>query len=139
MATFQERLKQAMGGRGYDNGMRRSVQSAILYEAHRCIEGRLQSLRPFQRKLAFYDQAVALVDAMDILPHQKIEIMWRTGSSKEAMQPDTAWKRMKLIKRAVERIAEKIKPLTQGRSHDDACDMFIQQQYVSFTLDLQDI
>ena len=132
MSTFQERFKQALGERGYESCMRRSVQSIILYEAHRCISHRLPSLRPFQRKLAFWDQAVALVEATELLPHQKEEILWRTGTSKDPLQADNAWKRMKLIEKEMEKIRGKIRDLcATGLSHDEAIDTFIQQQYVS--------
>lgn len=56
MSTWQERLKVAVGPRGYDGSMRRSVQTVLLYEALRCIESTHQKLRPFQRKLAHIDQ-----------------------------------------------------------------------------------
>lgn len=82
MATFQERLKHAIGARGYEHCMRRSVQTVILFEAHRCISDKLPSLRPFQRKLAFFDQAMALLEGTNLLPHQKDEVMWRTGTSR---------------------------------------------------------
>lgn len=132
MATFQERLSAAMGERGYEHSMRRSVQTVILYEAYRCLADRLMSLRPFQRKFAFYDQAMALAEASSLLPHQKEEVMWRTGTSKEPMQPDTAWKRMKLIDKEVRQIIEKIKPLCrEGKSHEETYREFIQIQYVS--------
>ena len=135
MSTFQERFKQALGERGYEAGMRRSVQTVLLYEAHRCIADRLASLRPFQRKLAFMDQATALVDSTELLSHQKEEIMWRTGTSKEPMAPETAWKRMKLIEKELEKVQEKVKTLCEnGLSHDASCDLFIQQQYVSLGL-----
>ena len=92
-------------------------------------------MRPFQRKLAFFDQANALVEATEMLPHQKEEIMWRTGTSKEPMQPDTAWKRMKLIEKEIKALAEKIKPLwVEDKNHEDVCNEFIQQQYVSAIL-----
>jgi hypothetical protein len=132
--SFHHRLKGAMGERGYEHCMRRSVQTVILYEAHRCISDRLPSLRPFQRKLAFFDQAMALVDTASdyLLPHQQEEIMWRTGTSKEPMQPETAWKRMKLIEKEVEKVVEKIRPLCEeGRAHEEVCTDYIQQQYVS--------
>jgi hypothetical protein len=132
MSKFQEKLKQAMGTRGYENCMRRSVQTVILYEANRCIVDKLPSLRPFQRKLAFFDQALALVDEMGLMPHHQAEIMWRTGTSKEPMQPDTAWKRMKLIEKDMEKLAEKMKPLcVEDKEHDDVCKEYIQSQYVS--------
>ncbi len=56
MSTWQERFKIAVGPRGYDGSMRRSLQTVLLYEAKRCIESTQQKLRPFQRKLAHIDQ-----------------------------------------------------------------------------------
>jgi len=40
---------------------------------------------------------VALIKQSDLLPHHREEIMWRTGTSKALMEPETAWKRMKII------------------------------------------
>lgn len=132
MATFQDRFKQTIGERGYETSMRRSIQTVILYEAHRCIANRLPSMRPFQRKLAFFDQVQALVDATGFMPHQRQEIMWRTGTSKEAMNAETAWKRLKLIEKEIEKLQEKIKPLCEdGRGHDEIMNSFVQQQFVS--------
>jgi hypothetical protein len=120
MGTFQERLVQIIGDRGYESCMRRSIQTVILYEAHRCV--------------AFFDQAIALAETTSLLPHQREEIMWRTGTSKEPMQPDTAWKRMKLIEKEVEKLQEKIKPTCgNGKTHDEIVNDHIQQQYVSTT------
>jgi hypothetical protein len=134
MSTFQERLKAVVGPRGYEPSMRRSLQSAILYEAKRCIAPRFQSLRPFQRKVAFMDQANALIDSLDfVLEHQKREILWRTATSKEQLLPDFAWKRLKLIEKECELIAKtKVKPfLARGRTHEESCDLLIQSLYVS--------
>jgi hypothetical protein len=134
MPTFQEKLKEAIGEKGYDNGMRRSVQTVILYEANRMIKDKLNALRPFQRKLAFFDQALALVDELDCLPSpHREEVLWRTASSKEQMEAETAWKRMKMIEKDVEKMAEKIKPLcTSGKGHDEVCSEYVQKLYVSF-------
>jgi hypothetical protein len=87
-------------------------------------------LRPFQRKLAFWDQALAIMEATDIRAHQKEEIMWRTGTSKEAMQPETAWKRMKLIEKEVEKVAAKVLPICgPGKNHEDVVAEYIQEQF----------
>jgi hypothetical protein len=139
MSTFQERLKAVIGPRGYEGVMRRSVQSAILYEAKRCIAPRFASLRPFQRKVAFMDQAHALIESLDFLfDHHKEEILWRTATSKEQLQPDFAWKRMKLIEKEMESIAStKIKPfLGRGRAHEESCDLLVQSLYVSFIVSI---
>jgi hypothetical protein len=48
------------------------------------------------------------------------------------MAPETAWKRMKLIEKDLEKVQVKVKTLCEnGLSHDASCDLFIQQQYVS--------
>jgi len=136
MSTWEERLKAVMGGSGYENSMRRSLQSVILYEAKRCVAPRLSSLRPFQRKLAFIDQAHALVDTLDFLfPHQKQEILWRTATSKEALNADMAWKRERLVERELANLSKEIKPfLGRGRSHQECCDMLVQMLFVSTVL-----
>ena len=134
MSTWEDRLKAVMGGRGYENCMRRSLQSVILYEAKRCVAPRLPSLRPFQRKLAFVDQAHALVESLDFLfPHQKEEILWRTAVSKEVLTAEMAWKREKLIEKELANLSKQIKPfLGRGRSHQESCDMLTQMLFVSF-------
>lgn len=115
--------------------MRRSVQSVILYEARRCISNQLPSLRPFQRRIAFWDQAVALIKQSDLLPHHREEIMWRTGTSKALMEPETAWKRMKIIEKELEKlINEKVKPCyREGMAHDQLCKEFIQRVFENQT------
>lgn len=76
--------------------------------------------------------ANALVDSLTIiLPHHKAEILWRTGTSKEPMNADTAWKRRKLLNKEIDNIKEGVTALVAGRSHDEAVDQFIQQQFVS--------
>lgn len=133
--SFVERLKQALGDRGYESYTRRSIQTAILYEAHRCLCDQLSSMRPFQRKLAFYDQAKALLEATGFSSQQQTEIMWRTGTSREVLNPDSAWKRAKLVEKELDKIRDKVKPLcVDGKSHHDIVDEYIQQQYVSGTL-----
>jgi hypothetical protein len=135
MSSFQERLQIAIGPRGYDNCMRRSLQSVILYEAKRCIEPRLRTLRPFQRKAAHMDQMVALLEGLTcLLPHQRVEIMWRTGSSKEPLDPEVSWKRAKCIDKDMTVLAKSIKPMiAQGKSHAETVDMLVQHLYESLT------
>jgi len=135
MATWQDRLKAVIGPRGYENCMRRSLQTAILYEAKRCVAHRLPSLRPFQRKAAFMDQAFALLDSLDFLyPHQKAEILWRTASSKEQLDADIAWKREKGIEKELEKLAAEMKPLVaKAKTHEEACNMLVQTLYESLT------
>ena len=132
MSSFVQRLKDALGDRGYQSYARRSVQTAILYEANRCLGDQLPSMRPFQRKLAFYDQAKALLEATGFSPQQQTEIMWRTGTSREVLNPDSAWKRAKLVEKELEKIRDKVKPLcVDGKTHNEIIDEYIQQQYVS--------
>lgn len=127
-------MNEAFGPSGYENCMRRSLQTVILYEANRCISSALPTLRPFQRKLAYLDMANALVNSIDaLMPHQKVEVLWRTGTSKEPMNAETAWKRRKLLNKELENIKDFVTPLLVGRTHDQALDAFIQQQFESVT------
>ena len=66
MATWLDRVKGVLGARGYENNMRRSMQSIVLYEAKRCVEPQLSTLRPFQRKQVLMDQIYALVNSKSI-------------------------------------------------------------------------
>lgn len=131
MATWQDRLKAVIGPRGYENCMRRSLQTAILYEAKRCVAHRLPSLRPFQRKAAFMDQAFALLDSLDFLyPHQKAEILWRTASSKEQLDADIAWKREKGIEKELAVLSATIKPFVpKAKTHEEAVNLLVQDMY----------
>jgi hypothetical protein len=135
MSTFQERLIVALGPRGYDSCMRRSLQTVICYEAKRCVEPRFPALRPFQRKAAHLDQMYALVESLPFLqPHQKVEIMWRTGSSKEPLDPEISWKRAKGIEKELLTLAKAIKPLMQqGKSHNETVDALVQCLYEKLT------
>eukprot|EP00980_Cylindrotheca_fusiformis_P012898 scaffold3211_cov120-Cylindrotheca_fusiformis.AAC.6 len=135
MATFQERFKEALGPRGYESCMRRSVQTVILYEAYRCIGTKLLTLRPFQRKIALWDQAVALVKQSDLLPHQREEVLWRTGTSKALLDSDTAWKRLKVSEKELDKLVnEKVKPIYKiGQTHEELCKEFIQKQFEAQT------
>lgn len=134
MATWEDRIIRVLGPRGFENSMRRPLQTIILHEANRCVGPLLPSLRPFQRKVAYWDMANALVQSLSfLLPHQKVETMWLTGTSREPMNPETAWKRRKLLNKELEKIACEVRPLMQGRSHDEACELYIQQQYEAVT------
>lgn len=141
MATFGERLKNAIGPRGYENSLRRSIQSVALYEAKRIlaqIEAQrtaenLASLRAFQRKHIHWETAKALLETTDLQPHERAEVFWRTGTSKEPLGPETAWKRSKMIDKELKAICEKIATIQSGRAltHDQAIDEFIRQDFVS--------
>ena len=138
MSSWQERLKVAIGPRGYDSCMRRSLQTVILYEAKRCIEPKLPDLRPFQRKSAHVDQMLALLECLTfILPHQKEEIMWRTGSSKEPLTAEIAWKRAKSVDIEMEKLAKALKPfIVAGKTHNEIVDSLVQSMFeglINFT------
>jgi hypothetical protein len=130
--TWEAIVTNGCGPQGYENCMRRSLQTIVLYEANRCISSALPTLRPFQRKLAYIDMANALVDSLScLMAHQKAEVLWRTGTSKEPMNPETAWKRRKLLNKELDNIKDAVTPLLTGRSHDEAIDAYIQLQFVS--------
>lgn len=134
MSTWEDRLKVLIGAGGYTPGMRRSLQTVILFEANRCVSDAFSMLRPYQKKFAYLDMATALLDSLTCLaPHHKEAVLWRTGTSKELMLPEIAWKRRKLLIKELEKISNAVTPLTQGRSHDQVVEAFIQQQYVSDT------
>jgi len=110
-------------------------KTAILFEAKRCVAARLPGLRPFQRKAVFMDQAFALLDSLTFLyPHQKAEILWRTASSKEQLDAETAWKREKGIQKEMESLAEKIKPfIGKAKYHNEAVNMLVQSMFEQLT------
>ena len=82
--------------------------------------------------------ANALVDSLSgIMTHQKTEVLWRTGTSKEPMNAETAWKRRKLLNKELENIRDAVTSLlVPDRTHDEALDHLIQQQFVSYRLRL---
>mmetsp|Transcript_9678 Transcript_9678/g.16103 ORF Transcript_9678/g.16103 Transcript_9678/m.16103 type:complete len:303 (+) Transcript_9678:156-1064(+) len=132
--TWESTVMNSCGPQGYENNMRRSLQTIVLYEANRCILSALPTLRPFQRKLAYLDMANALVESLStLLPHQKAEVLWRTGTSKEPMNAETAWKRRKLLNKELDNIKDAVSPLLAGRSHDEAIDAYIQLQFEAVT------
>ena len=134
MSTWQERLQVSIGPRGYDSCMRRSLQTVLLYEARRCIQPQLQTLRPFQRKSAHIDQMSALLDSLTfLLPHQKEEVMWRTGTSKEPLTPEITWKRAKSVDAELQKLATALKPfIVAGKTHSEIVDTLVQSIFESF-------
>jgi hypothetical protein len=129
--TFQGRLDGAMGERGYTPHMRRSVQTVILYEAHRCLKDKLPSLKPFQRKLAVYDQANHLLLESSLLPYQREEVLYKTASSRESLNPESLWRRLKKVPKEVGRVAEQVRPLiTSSKTHLECYHAFLQKTYV---------
>lgn len=64
----------------------------MLYEADRILGGRYPELRPFQRKSALLSTAVDLLGTLAFLDNdEQKEIMFRTNSSQEPLEPETAW------------------------------------------------
>lgn len=139
MSTFAERLRNAISP-GYDNTLRRSIQSVVLFEARRVLSQieaqrtaeNLGNLRIFQRKHVHWELANALLEATDLTPQQRAAVMWRTGTSREPLGPETAWKRSKNIDKELKAICDAVRPLQAGgRSHDEAIDEYIIQSFVS--------
>jgi hypothetical protein len=77
--------------------------------------------------------ANALVNSLDgfLTPYQKEEILWRTGTSKEPMNAETAWKRRKVYCKELENIKDGVSVLMVGRTKDEAIQAYLQLQYVS--------
>jgi hypothetical protein len=139
MVTFRERLNQALGPRGYDVSLRRSLQSVVLFEAKRCVaefEARrtaqhLPPLRVFQRKALHWETAKNLLESTDLQPYQCEEVTWRTCTSKLPLGDDTSWKRVKIIEKELSKLADQIRPYqTDGLSSDEAVDIYVQGLYV---------
>ena len=143
MATFRERLNQALGPRGYDDSLRRSVQSVVLFEAKRCVEEfeagrstqRLPLLRVFQRKAVHWAIAKDLLASTDLQPYQCTEVLWRTCTNKQPLGDDNSWRRAKVIAKELSKLADQIRShQTGGLSSDEAVDLYVQGLYVSMNL-----
>mmetsp|Transcript_12563 Transcript_12563/g.18489 ORF Transcript_12563/g.18489 Transcript_12563/m.18489 type:complete len:290 (+) Transcript_12563:139-1008(+) len=130
MSTWQ-RVQEAFGPGGYDDCMRKSLQCVVLYEANRCCAPVLQSLRPFQRKIAYYDMFIALVDSLQIVHHhQKEQLKWRTLISKDNMSDQNCWKRRTNIQRELDTINEGVrKYLAEGKTNEEALEAYLQKQF----------
>ena len=59
--------------------------------------------------------------------------MFRTASGKLPLSPELAWRRMKVTEKEIMKaIIEKLEPLLEkGISHEEVCQEFIKEQYVS--------
>lgn len=149
MSTFNERLDSALGG-SYEPFMRRSIQTVILFETHRCLKDKLPSLRPFQKKLAVYEHANHLLSATSLTPRQQEEVMWRTGVSKEALNADLLWRRTRDVLQDVRKLATQMEAFAKTRDpkpekeDEEAADgpkkehvelyrAFLQKAYVDMT------
>ena len=133
MSTWLERLTLLIGPRGYNDCMRRSLQSVILYEARRCIEDDLPGMKPFQRKIALMDQANGLIESLPfLLPHQREEILWRTATSKEHLNGDIAYKRIQQINKELQKLAKLVKQFIEPTTtHQDWVNRLEQFLFVS--------
>ena len=133
MSTWLERLTLLIGPRGYNDCMRRSLQSVILFEARRCIEDELPNLKPFQRKIVLMDQANGLIESLPfLLPHQRDEILWRTATSKEQLNGDIAYKRIQQINKELQKLSKQVKQfIVPGTTHQDWCNHLEQYLFVS--------
>jgi len=152
MASFQERLHQAIAEYGgeYDPVMRRSFQTVLMFEANRCLRDKLPGLRPFQRKLAVFDQAKYLLEEISgessivglTTRAKKEEIMWRTATSKEPLNPESMWSRASRLTKDVEKVAEQVreyikekladqdsKSITSASTHDETYRSFVESTY----------
>ena len=151
MATFHERLHQSTieyGGQ-YDPVMRRSFQTVLMFEANRCLKDKLSSLRPFQRKLAVFDQAKHLMDEIGgesslvgmTTRERRDEVMWKTGTSKEPLNPETMWARASRLTKDVEKVAEQVRnyikeklassdnKITLTSTHEETYRSFVENLY----------
>jgi hypothetical protein len=139
MATFHERLNLALGPHGYNVGLRRSLQSVVLFEAKRCVDEfeasrtaqHLPPLRSVQCKAILWKVAQAILASMYIQPRQREEILWRTRTSKEPLGDEIAWKRARMIEKDLSKLTDDIRPYqADGRSSDEAVDLYIQGLFV---------
>jgi len=134
--SFKARVYSAIKGK-YEPYMRRSLQSVALYEANRCLEARYSQLRPFQKKYALFATAVELLKSLDYLTFvQRQAILFRTKSSREPLEPNLAWNRMKPIAREIgtsiltagyREVIESDE--NKDKSHDEICDLLLQKMY----------
>lgn len=133
--TFPARLQKSLFDQPYNNSMRRSVQTAILYEANRCHQESYNSMKPFQRKIALFETCKDILSTLTFIPvYHRIEVLFRTATGKTPLTPELAWRRMKLIDREIgQQILPKFSELWNrygsDRSHDYVCDQFLQQEF----------
>ena len=130
---FSQRLKNHLKGL-YTKNMRRPIQTCVLVEADRCLQGSYGRMKVFQKKASLLSCAIDIVKTLTFLPeYARDEIMYRTASGKQMLSVDLAWRRMKQIDREIRRsIIPKIKELMDpARSHEEVCQSYLQSEYVS--------
>mmetsp|Transcript_25036 Transcript_25036/g.54900 ORF Transcript_25036/g.54900 Transcript_25036/m.54900 type:complete len:387 (+) Transcript_25036:162-1322(+) len=146
MSSFAQRLQEALSEYGgvYDPVMRRSFQTVLMFEANRCLKDKLPTLRPFQRKLAVFDQAKYLLEEISgesslvglDTQGKREEIMWRTGTSREPLNPESMWSRASRLSKDVEKVAEQVEEFMKGNTkitststHEEIYRSFVESIY----------
>jgi hypothetical protein len=141
--TFLERLHQAIGFR-YEPWMRRSLQTAILYEAKRIAESLLGSTAasrarpsPQVRNDVLITQARALIQSLSFVDaEQRQEILWKTATSQEPVDGDNAWKRLQLLDRQVPDLVVQLVPhVDPTKSQNEMVDALATNLFVSAAAD----
>eukprot|EP00536_Pseudo-nitzschia_multiseries_P015056 jgi/Psemu1/216761/e_gw1.814.17.1 len=115
-----------------------------MFEANRCLKDKLPSLRPFQRKLAVFDQAKYLLEEISgesslvglDTQGKREEIMWRTATSREPLNPESMWARASRLSKDVEKVAEQVlefvkgnKKVTPASTHEEIYRSFVENIY----------
>lgn len=132
-SVWENRVMLKIGLSGYESYMRRSVQTALLFEAKRCIEQRLPRLRPFQKRALLMTMIFNILREIHFLsPSDKESVLWKTQRSQEQLDPVTAWKRCKVIERDVARLIHQLKSFIHpSRTHQMSVNMLVQDLFVS--------
>jgi hypothetical protein len=146
-ASWVDRVRTALQPTGYyhDNKFRKSLQTAVLFEALRSVNASsANQLKSYERKYALLQQAELLLDELVqghvMTPPQRDEVLWKTASSRQILDAPTAWKRVKAIERELNALALQVRPFLTSAdddgtsavpsSHDDAVDQMVRAQYV---------
>jgi hypothetical protein len=151
--AWVDRVRTALEPTGYyhDNKFRKSLQTAVLFEALRSVNASSAQnhLKSYERKYALLQQADILLDELVqgrvMTPPQRDEVLWKTASSRQTLDAPTAWKRVKAIERELNALALQVRPFltfaaengedptaaaSVPSSHDDAVDQMVRAQYV---------
>jgi hypothetical protein len=148
-AAWVDRVRAALEPTGYyhDNKFRKSLQTAVLYEALRSVNASSANhLKSYERKYALLQQAELVLDELVqghvMTPPQRDEVLWKTASSRQVLDAPTAWKRVKAIERELNALALQVRPFltsaeedttaaaSASSTHDDAVDQMVRAQYV---------
>jgi len=128
--NFADRLMTVLGGR-YDPLMRRSVQSAILFQASSDVEKQFSNLKIFQRKYLLFQAAQKITDSLTDIPlEHRSKLMVRTCTGAVRLSPELAWRRLMFTKRENEKIIIQVKPFVcASKNHEQVCDEFVQCEF----------